>query len=140
MEEASVNFAKSILKERGLKQTNARVSAISNIHSYTGAIPYYKLQKLIAIERTTLYRTLNKLVEEAIIHKTQGSDNETYYAIGGHECGPEGHLHRHIHFQCRVCQKVICENLKEEFSIVIPEYVIEKVEINLQGVCPSCKV
>lgn len=139
MEGASIEFAKSILKERGLKQTNARISAISNIYSYMGAMPYYTLHKSVGIERTTLYRTLNTLVEEAIVHKTKGKDNETYYALCGRECGSHGHSHQHIHFQCRICQKVTCENLNEKFSIGIPKYTIENVEINLQGVCPLCK-
>ncbi len=139
MDSTSVIYAKSILKERGLKQTSARVSVVSQIRNYSGAIPYHKLQKSIDIDRTTLYRTLNKLVEEGIVHKTKGKDDETYYALCGHECGSHGHSHQHIHFQCRICNKVSCEDLHNEISIALPKYIIENMEVNLQGVCPDCK-
>ncbi len=137
--EVSKTFAKNILRSRGLKQTSTRVALISNIHNYAAAMPYTALQKSLEADRTTIYRTLNTLMDECIIHKAKEKDNETYYAVCGNECTSHKHSHNHIHFQCTVCKKVTCETLINEIQLELAKHHIESVEINVNGVCDECR-
>lgn len=138
MEDTASNFAKQLLISRGLKQTTSRISIIASIKSYEGAIPYSVLQDVVKADRSTLYRTLNILIDEGLIHKAKSTSQETYYAVCGKECSSKAHIHQHIHFQCKTCHKVSCEQLKEDIALSLPNHLIESIDITIQGVCRGC--
>ncbi len=134
----ALNFAKELLKLRGLKQTSSRLQILSAIKEYNAAIPYSELQDTVIADRSTLYRTLNTLIDEGLIHKAKTEPNDTYYAMCGHECSSNSHSHQHLHFQCTICKRVTCEYLQDEIKIRLPNHQISSVEINAQGVCKLC--
>ncbi|MEM8907541.1 MAG: transcriptional repressor [Bacteroidota bacterium] len=88
------------------------------------------------MNKSTVYRILERLENEGTLHSFIGKDGLRWYAIckdGSHS----GHLDTHPHFQCRDCGKTECLNL----SIPIPEmtkYSIESASVLLVGRCGDC--
>ena len=91
------------------------------------------------IDRVTIYRALDRLVEEGKIHRIANLEGGVQYAI----CNTCSHLfnqhkHDHIHFSCRICKKTICLE-KNIPNLILPDgYIIEEKQIIVSGVCPNC--
>ncbi|MGB1316016.1 MAG: Fur family transcriptional regulator [Chitinophagales bacterium] len=132
---------KEILKKRNLKATQNRLGLLEAISAFKTAMPYSELQKTLNyMDRVTLYRTIDKLKEQGVIHKAFQENNETFYAICGEKCSSDTHHHDHIHFKCIKCKAVTCENMDKALKISLPDYEIHKVAINVSGVCGGCLV
>lgn len=86
--------------------------------------------------KTTIYRVLDKLEEEGILHSFNGKNGSKWYAkCNG--CSTSGHKDIHPHFQCLSCNKMDCLSN----AIQIPEISNRKIinhQILIQGQCESC--
>ncbi len=134
-----VQYFKDLLNNRSLKATSTRVNLLTNIQQYESAMPYSAIQSSMkAIDRVTLYRTLETLTGQGIIHKAYQENNEVYYAICGKQCSKEQHKHDHVHFKCENCLAVTCEHLNKAVKLSLPDHEIYKISININGVCKSC--
>lgn len=132
---------KAILSQRNLKATNIRIDLLHLLNQYTTAMPFSSIQKeLKESDRITLYRTIQTLLDKGIIHKAFVNNEETYYALCGENCTEKAHFHNHVHFKCTACNAVSCEYLDQEISISLPQFQIDKVNINLTGICGKCTV
>ena len=87
-------------------------------------------------DRVTIYRVLERLVEEGSVHRIVNTDGVVKYAAC-HDCG-EQHHHSHAHFSCVVCKAVTClEHVIPEFKL--PKgYKLQEMNFTLSGVCPLC--
>lgn len=87
-------------------------------------------------DRVTIYRVLDRLLEEGLIHKIVNSDGGVKYAACTH-CTSK-HQHNHIHFSCQKCKSVTC--LKDiQPSFKLPEkYQIVDVNFTVTGICALC--
>ncbi len=87
-------------------------------------------------DRVTIYRILERLSIEGLIHKVVNIDGVVKYAA----CNGclEKHNHNHIHFSCQKCKSVTClEDVKPSFKL--PEnYIVSEVNFTLSGLCPQC--
>lgn len=90
------------------------------------------------INRVTVYRILDVLVEKGLLDRISGGDRSFRYGIAPNE------NHRpHAHFYCKLCGNMEClspesvrmnmESLKRSFP-----GLIEKAEIRIDGVCKNC--
>lgn len=130
---------KELLRERSLKATNTRLSLLNKLHDYGSAMSHSLIQKQMhPIDRVTLYRTLEALLEKGIIHKAFQENNDTYYAICGTSSNTKARRHEHAHFKCVKCKTVSCQELKENMKFSIPKYEINKVSIHMEGICDLC--
>lgn len=130
---------KELLRDRKLKATPTRVGVLESIQGFNGAIPYSTLQESLGdADRITIFRTLNVLLDNGLIHKTHFENSETYYAMCPATCSAVGHYHNHAHFKCIICDTVTCTHLPEGVRINLPSYKIDKVDIHVTGTCPSC--
>ncbi len=90
------------------------------------------------MNKTTIYRVLDKLEEDKILHSFLGKNGNKWYAKC-HGCSVSGHQDAHPHFQCSDCGKVDCLPT----NILIPEIPNRKVDVSqvlLQGKCNECFV
>jgi Fur family ferric uptake transcriptional regulator len=135
----NVEKLKSILAKRGLKATNARIEVLELLNNQSYATPFQTIQSnLNKLDRVTLYRTIQALLEKGIIHKAFTDQNETYYALCRDAYSSESYPHNHVHFKCTNCNKVSCEDLKEVIKIALPNFQIHNTQINLTGICSNC--
>jgi len=130
---------KEILSSRSLKATKTRMQVLELVSSYNSAIPFSKIQSgCEGMDRVTLYRTMQSLLDKGIIHKALVDDKDTYYALCGSSCSSHDHSDDHIHFKCNQCEQISCEDLKEDLNISLPGFQIETIQIHLTGVCKNC--
>lgn len=133
-------YFRDLLHNRDLKATNPRISLLSQMHNYAKAMPHSAIQKAMkSIDRVTLYRTIESLTGQGVIHKAFQENNEVYYAICSLKCDKNHHHHDHVHFKCVKCDSVTCEQLDKVVDISLPEYDIHKTSIHLEGICKLCK-
>jgi len=130
---------KDYLRERSLKVTPIRMELLTLLANHGVALPYSEIQKqLKSFDRVTLYRTINALMDNGIVHKASTSGDETYYALCSQQCSKHCHKHEHIHFKCTQCGEVSCVHIEQAFNISLPNYQIDDVSIEVTGVCKKC--
>jgi len=88
------------------------------------------------MNKTTVYRILDRLEQEGMIHSFNGKDGLKWYAkCKG--CSSKHHHDTHPHFQCTECEKVECLSV----AIQIPSlknHTIDTADILLMGKCEAC--
>lgn len=130
---------KELLKKRNLKSTKTRLSLLSKMTKFGSAISHSELQKQMSpIDRVTFYRTLETLKNKGIIHKAFQENNDIYYAICGNSCKENEHRHEHVHFKCIECSTISCQKLDQSIDITVSDFIIDKISINLEGICKLC--
>lgn len=130
---------KELLRSRDLKATQTRLNLLLTLKNHKAAMPYSALRKAMEpIDRVTLYRTLETLKEQGVIHIAVQTGNEAYYAICDHKCQKESHDHDHVHFRCIKCETVTCEEPAGKLEISIPGLEIHKYSVNVEGLCKKC--
>ncbi|MBK3519791.1 Fur family transcriptional regulator [Carboxylicivirga marina] len=130
---------KAYLRDRKLKATPIRVELLQLLNENEAALPYSEIQKHLKVfDRVTVYRTINALIDSGIVHKASTSGDEVYYALCSQECSSQCHKHEHIHFKCTQCHKVSCIHAHHSLNINIPEYQINEISIEIEGVCKKC--
>ncbi len=88
------------------------------------------------MNKSTVYRILERLDDEGILHTFKGKDGLQWYARCK-ECNSSHHTDLHPHFQCRDCGKTECLDL--EISIPrVPQHKIDSAELLLIGQCKDC--
>ncbi len=90
----------------------------------------------IPVNRVTIYRILERLIDEGTIHKVVNTDGAMKFAMC-HNCSVTHH-HNHIHFSCVDCKAVTClEGVVPSFKLA-KEYEVIDVNFTLSGRCPNC--
>ena len=90
------------------------------------------------MNKTTVYRILDRLERDGIIHSFNGKDGLKWYAKC-EGCSANHHSDKHPHFQCTKCDKVEC--LTVEIKIPsIKNHKVDSTDIFLMGQCEVCSV
>lgn len=88
------------------------------------------------MNKTTIYRILEKLQKRGILHSFVGIKGIKWYAkCKG--CSSQSHFDAHPHFQCKLCGNLDCLSL----DIQIPNInnrTIESAQILVFGKCEKC--
>ena len=99
---------------------------------------YKILERSRAINRVTVYRILDLLVERDIVERISTGGRAFYYGLA-----PNEHHGPHPHFYCKNCGQMDC--LSPESIVVDTESLwktfpgrIDKVEVRIDGVCKNC--
>ena len=128
------------MKEKQVRTTAAK-QHIREILGQAGiALSQPEIQDQTAgvCDRVTVYRVLDRLLQEGEIHRTIGMDGITRYASCKQCDHDHGHQHDHVHFSCEVCGEVTC------LDKVVPQLKLPKgyqprdASYMISGVCPTC--
>lgn len=88
------------------------------------------------MNKTTIYRILDKLEDDGILHSFLGKNGHKWYAkCNG--CSSSIHHDVHPHFECTSCGKVECLTINV-FIPEIPNHKVEASQVLLQGKCDEC--
>jgi len=89
------------------------------------------------MNKTTVYRILERLENDGTIHSFAGTNGLRWYAKCV-ECSSHQHNDTHPHFECKDCGKVQC--LEVNISIPNIDHVsIDSVDVMLKGQCADCR-
>src|SRR5690606_22695589 len=106
-----LKFLKKKMKQ--VRNTTAKTKILDLISQSEVALSHSEIQSALdgLCDRVTIYRVLNRLVEEDLVHKVVNTDGGVKYA-SCHSCETK-HNHNHIHFSCQKCKSVTClENVE----------------------------
>ncbi len=120
------------------RNTAAKTEIQELILASKSALSHTEIQNLLngLCDRVTIYRVLERLTNEGLIHKIINIDGVVKYAAC-HSC--EGkHSHNHIHFSCQKCKTVTCLEGVEPSYTMPKNYKVNEMNFTLSGICPQC--
>ena len=89
------------------------------------------------VDRVTVYRILNRFVEEGLAHRVVADDGRQYFAACSEGCTHDGQSHGHLHFRCVACDNVEC--LSGTVRYPLPAgYRVENFNMIVSGTCGRC--
>lgn len=121
-----------------VRKTKSLELVLNEFQSLTAAISVIDLIKKLnsKLNKTTIYRILEKLEDDGIVHSFLGKNGIKWYAKC-RNCSKSNHSDVHPHFECIDCGKIDC--LTEEIKIPsIPNREVRSSQILFQGICESC--
>ncbi len=124
------------LKNKNIRLSHQRLKVLeymnnNRVHPTVDQI-YTDLHKEIpTLSKTTIYNTLNVLVEAGLVNALTIGDNETKYDMVNDN---------HGHFKCESCGNIFDFhiNMDSVESEGLNDFEIHKKDINLLGLCPAC--
>ena len=133
--------ASDILKQSKLSITDNRIRILNYFLDSANALAHADIEKMSAeaVDRVTVYRTLQAFTEKGIIHSIPTADNAILYALCKDACS-EGHHHDdHVHFICDQCQSTFCLEKIQIPAIKLPSgFNATKTDMVMSGVCNKC--
>jgi len=132
-------LARQLLADHGERQTRTRVAVLSILLAASNALSHQdiaeKLEKMgEGCDRVTLYRVLDRLVEQGLAHKLSGDDR-----VWRFNAAVEGQ-HQHPHFHCVSCGKVTClDTVSINVGRLPAGYTSQSISTTIEGSCPQCR-
>ncbi len=132
----------SLLEESGLGHTLNRQRVLEVIGNNSGPLSarqiFAALSRSDNINRVTVYRILDLLVEKGLVDRISGGGRSYVYGLAPNENHPA-----HPHFYCKSCGNLECltpQRLNVDLQDMQRTFpgVIENVEIRVAGVCKNC--
>jgi Fur family ferric uptake transcriptional regulator len=130
------------------RNTQARKAILAMVNDSNVALSQPAIQTALngLCDRVTIYRVLDRLVEEGLVHKIVNVNGVVNYAACStcsHETEPTDkhqHAHQHVHFSCRVCNELTClEQVIPHFDLP-PNFHLEETFFTISGTCSNCTV
>ena len=122
-----------------IRKTKSVEILLNEFNKNLEAISVKKLIENLGSEfnKTTIYRVLDKLEDDGILHSFLGKKGLKWYAkCNG--CSANKHNDLHPHFQCVNCGKVDCLTTISVDLPKIPNRKIEASQLLIQGKCEEC--
>ena len=133
---------KKLLRRSDLEPTANRLRIIeiigNNGYPLSASDVYKTLARTSAINRVTVYRILDLLVDRGIVERISTGGRAFCYGIA-----PNEHHHAHPHFYCKQCGRMDCltpGSMDVDTSSLWKTFPgrIDKVEVRVDGVCKDC--
>lgn len=133
----AIPSASARLRATGERITPARAAVFALLRDSTRALSHQEIESGLgrenALDRVTVYRVLDWLVEQGLAHKVAGLDRVWRFSIAR-----EAH-ERHAHFQCSGCGKVVCLSDVAPRRVTLPRgFRSEHVDVTVKGRCAEC--
>lgn len=122
------------------RSTQAKVAILDLFKQSDVALAHGDIQEQLdgLCNRVTIYRVLDRLIEEGKIHKVIDIDGVSKF-MACVECKDEHHHdHHHLHFSCKNCGEVSClHHVVPRFTLPVG-YEADDVNFMVSGTCPNC--
>jgi Fe2+ or Zn2+ uptake regulation protein len=121
------NFLETI-KQSGLRMTPARTGIIKLFILSKNPITAVEMQANIQVNKTTVYRELNVLLEHGYISEVDFGDGIKRYELSA--------LGHHHHLICTKCRSIADIELDHDFTK--EQFTVLKHNLEFFGVCRNC--
>jgi len=131
-----------LLEDKGVAPTPNRLRVLEiigrNNFPLSAADIHETLARSAAINRTTVYRILDLLVENQIVARIATGGRAAYYGMA-----PNARHQAHPHFYCTRCGRMDCltpDTVNIDFHAFENTFPgrIDKFEMRLDGICRNC--
>ena len=135
MQPNSFNFAPMSI----IRKTKSVGLLLKTFEQNSQAISAVNLIKQLEqkMNKTTIYRILDRLENDGIVHSFLGKDGIKWYAKCSNDCSAHTHHDIHPHFQCQDCGKVDCMPMNFEVPS-FPNRKINFTQLLFVGQCENC--
>ncbi|MES2740028.1 MAG: transcriptional repressor [Pseudomonadota bacterium] len=132
--------AAALIRTTRARVTVARVKVLDFLLAQERSLTHHEIQTRLAgdagIDSVTLYRVLEWLIDNDLVHRIAGADQVWRFSAGG------GHRsHQHAHFQCTKCDTLTCfTEVKLPRELTLPEgFRSQQMDFLIKGLCPRCQ-
>ncbi len=131
-----------LLSSANLSATNNRMRVLEVVGNNTFPLSakdiFNTLERNCSINRVTVYRILDLLVDHGVVERISTGGRAFYYGLA-----PNKHHEPHPHFYCTNCGQMDClspKSLTVDMEALIKTFPgqIEKVEVRIDGICKNC--
>ncbi|MBN1380611.1 MAG: transcriptional repressor [Deltaproteobacteria bacterium] len=131
-----------MLNDRGIDPTPNRIKIMEVIGNNPAPIAardiLATLKRTDTINRVTVYRILDLLVEKGLIDRLSSGGRRLVYGLSPNENHPP-----HPHFQCKSCGALQClqpDSISMNIEDIQRTFAgeIQNVEIRISGICRNC--
>ena len=133
----SVDAVAEQIRRTGARATPARIRVLQMLRNALTAQTHSEIEQAfgdLALDRVTLYRVLDWLVESGLAHKS--ADANRVFRFSPASAGEHA---SHVHFRCEICGGVYC--LEASLPVVPalpPGFSLTHMNFDLRGVCANC--
>ena len=122
------------------RNTVAKAEVLRLLQASKCALSHAEIQHELhgLCDRVTIYRVLDRLLEEELVHKVVNADGGVKYASCNKCSTGAEHKHNHLHFSCEICSQVTCLDMIEPMFKLPRKYKVKEVHFTVSGVCPNC--
>jgi len=132
--------ARELLRAADGRRTPARLAVLEILLGSAAALSHHEIEKAVEqrgldVDRVTLYRVLDWLVERDLAHRIAAEDRVwRFNAVDRLQAGD------HAHFHCTRCGQIVClDGPDSTTAFALPKgYQPERTEITVHGRCPRC--
>ncbi len=124
------------LKARNIRLSHQRLMVLDYIdknryHPTVDQIYSNLVQEMPTLSKTTIYNSLNALIDAGLVRRITIEDNETRYDIISDD---------HGHFKCESCGKIFDFHINMDSieSEDLYNFKINDKDIYFKGICPDC--
>ena len=137
--------AEQHIRNTGERLTQPRLVVLALMLASDHAISHQDVASAIAahhpIDRVTVYRVLEWLVEVGIAHRIAGDDRVWRFMLN-HDRGKarNGPSHQHAHFTCNQCGQTFCLNdVSSRLNVTLPDgFKPSEMDLKFRGACAHC--
>jgi len=131
-----------LLNSADLKATFNRLQVLqvigNNSYPLSADDIYKTLERSTTINRVTVYRILDLLVDHGLVDRISTGGRAFYYGLA-----PNRHHQPHPHFYCKICGQMDCLNpgsMSVNMASLQDTFPgqIDKIEIRVDGICKNC--
>ena len=131
----------STIRATGARVTSSRVQILSLLQAAHEPLSHTNIEELLSknklpkIDRVTLYRVLDWLVDVGLAHKA----NNTRGVFCFSAAVPNIEHKQHMHFRCTDCGSVLCLDAPLPPPPKLPSgFRLSNIKFDISGECPDC--
>lgn len=125
------------IRRCGARATPARIRVLHLLRSTPGALSHNQIEQALgesALDRVTLYRVLDWLVESGLAHKNADANRVFRFSVAA-----DSEHKEHVHFRCDRCGKVFCLDQPPPAPPAMPDgFSLLRADFDLHGCCANC--
>ncbi len=125
------------IRRAGARATPARIRVLQLLRAAPTALTHNEIELALgalALDRVTLYRVLDWLVESGLAHK-----NTDAHRVFRFSAAAAGEHTTHIHFRCEHCGGVFCLDAAPPAAPILPlGFSLSRMDFDLRGCCSAC--
>ena len=131
--------ADDILRQAGIRPTPNRILVMRELLAAARPLGLAELEEALpSVEKSSIFRVLNVLMEQHLLHGVEDGRGLTKYEV----CQSEGHDDdddTHPHFYCTACRRLFCIHSEQIPRVNLPAgYEQQTVNYMIKGTCPDC--
>jgi len=135
----SVEAVAEQIRRTGARATPARISVLQLLRAAPMPLTHGEIEQALgasALDRVTLYRVLDWLVESGLAHKNTDINRVFRFSVAA-----AGEHTTHVHFCCERCGGVFCLDATPPPAPVLPAgFSLSRIDFDLRGRCANCAV